>query len=108
MVVNKKGFTLIELLLYIGLSAGMLLAISIFLSVILQSRVDNQVVSEVEQQGWQVMNNITQTIRNFDIINSPAIGGSGAQLSLNVSNVSLRSEERRVGKECRSRWSPHH
>src|SRR4026208_2527506 len=21
---------------------------------------------------------------------------------------SLRSEERRVGKECRSRWSPHH
>ena len=20
----------------------------------------------------------------------------------------LRSEERRVGKECRSRWSPHH
>ena len=92
MVVNKKGaigFTLIELLLYIGLSAGMLLAISIFLSVILQSRVDNQVVSEVEQQGWQVMNNITQTIRNSDIINSPAIGGSGAQLSLNVSNVSL-------------------
>ena len=23
-------------------------------------------------------------------------------------NASLRSEERRVGKECRSRWSPHH
>ena len=23
-------------------------------------------------------------------------------------NVSLRSEERRVGKECRSRWSPYH
>ena len=22
--------------------------------------------------------------------------------------VSLRSEERRVGKECRSRWSPYH
>ena len=26
------------------------------------------------------------------------IGGSGA----------MRSEERRVGKECRSRWSPYH
>ena len=24
------------------------------------------------------------------------------------SAVSLRSEERRVGKECRSRWSPYH
>ena len=23
-------------------------------------------------------------------------------------NKSLRSEERRVGKECRSRWSPYH
>ena len=22
--------------------------------------------------------------------------------------LSLRSEERRVGKECRSRWSPYH
>ena len=25
-----------------------------------------------------------------------------------VSMESLRSEERRVGKECRSRWSPYH
>ena len=24
------------------------------------------------------------------------------------STVALRSEERRVGKECRSRWSPYH
>src|SRR3712207_8357880 len=24
------------------------------------------------------------------------------------SNVGFRSEERRVGKECRSRWSPYH
>ena len=23
-------------------------------------------------------------------------------------NVTTRSEERRVGKECRSRWSPYH
>ena len=25
-----------------------------------------------------------------------------------VSSVANRSEERRVGKECRSRWSPYH
>ena len=24
------------------------------------------------------------------------------------SKINLRSEERRVGKECRSRWSPYH
>ena len=32
------------------------------------------------------------------------IKGDNADLAVNV----LRSEERRVGKECRSRWSPYH
>ena len=27
---------------------------------------------------------------------------------LEVKNFNTRSEERRVGKECRSRWSPYH
>ena len=27
---------------------------------------------------------------------------------LELSLLSFRSEERRVGKECRSRWSPYH
>ena len=32
-----------------------------------------------------------------------------AALSAGASDISqLRSEERRVGKECRSRWSPYH
>src|SRR3712207_7627908 len=37
---------------------------------------------------------------------------SGADASVEINDVSLtafvRSEERRVGKECRSRWSPYH
>src|ERR1041385_2805072 len=28
--------------------------------------------------------------------------------SLGVHSIDIRSEERRVGKECRSRWSPYH
>ena len=28
--------------------------------------------------------------------------------TLELQNRALRSEERRVGKECRSRWSPYH
>ena len=28
--------------------------------------------------------------------------------SIEVTDYSKRSEERRVGKECRSRWSPYH
>jgi len=31
-----------------------------------------------------------------------------ADLNAPISGASRRSEERRVGKECRSRWSPYH
>ena len=34
--------------------------------------------------------------------------GVGGQVVTNPSNFDYRSEERRVGKECRSRWSPYH
>ena len=34
--------------------------------------------------------------------------GLGAGLWVIVSPPVTRSEERRVGKECRSRWSPYH
>ena len=47
----------------------------------------------------------------------PSAFGGRAGFDLNISHVlpqgvlaalTLRSEERRVGKECRSRWSPYH
>ena len=31
-----------------------------------------------------------------------------ARVRVGESQTYLRSEERRVGKECRSRWSPYH
>src|SRR2546421_12847967 len=34
-------------------------------------------------------------------------GGEGLRI-LNANDEEVRSEERRVGKECRSRWSPYH
>src|SRR2546425_798518 len=38
----------------------------------------------------------------------PALGGAEYSPELLTRLVELRSEERRVGKECRSRWSPYH
>ena len=40
-------------------------------------------------------------------------GGGEANVAVSLANYGLdaafvRSEERRVGKECRSRWSPYH
>src|SRR5256886_16835754 len=40
-----------------------------------------------------------------------SLGGGTVRIILTVEDpnaVFLRSEERRVGKECRSRWSPYH
>ena len=45
-----------------------------------------------------------QTVMGEDIKKSP--GGKGANQAVQMAR--LRSEERRVGKECRSRWSPYH
>ncbi len=81
---NTKGFTLIELLLYVTLTAAMLIAITVFISLFLEARVKNQVIAEVEQQGLQVMHQVTQTVRNAQSITSPAIGSSGASLTMNV------------------------
>ena len=35
-------------------------------------------------------------------------GGTAEDQTLVIGSGSFRSEERRVGKECRSRWSPYH
>src|SRR3989344_8594659 len=81
---TKNGFTLVELLLYVAISSVILLVTSLFLSVLLESRIKSQVIAEVEQQGAQVMQIMTQSIRNAETINSPAQGVSGASLSINT------------------------
>ncbi|RJO59199.1 hypothetical protein C4546_03160 [Candidatus Parcubacteria bacterium] len=81
---NGAGFTLIELLLYLALISIMVLVISSFMIMILQSRVKNQTITEVEQQGLYVMQLISQTIRNSNTINSPLPGQTAAALSLNT------------------------
>ena len=34
--------------------------------------------------------------------------GANREVTDNLGVIGVRSEERRVGKECRSRWSPYH
>ena len=45
---------------------------------------------------------------NFPLAYSVAGGDTAAALAAGCPVVVKRSEERRVGKECRSRWSPYH
>ncbi|MDD5416183.1 MAG: type II secretion system protein [Candidatus Daviesbacteria bacterium] len=83
----KKGFTLIELLLYVSIIGVVILSIAGFLFILMQSRVKNQTIAEVEQQGIQVMQIITQTGRNAQAITLPAVGSSSASLTFDVVTV---------------------
>src|SRR5256885_10788400 len=43
-----------------------------------------------------------------EIGDDAAVNVGWTQLAATISEGVVRSEERRVGKECRSRWSPYH
>ena len=45
---------------------------------------------------------------DFSGANPVSFGGLDNTEALFVTDLNQRSEERRVGKECRSRWSPYH
>ena len=79
---NGSGFTLVEVLLYLAIAGSVLVVVSLFLSLIMQMRVRNEITAEVEQQGQFVMQRITQVLRNAQVVNSPAVGNSSTQLSV--------------------------
>jgi type II secretory pathway component PulJ len=77
---DNQGFTLVELLLYVFVASGILLSIVALVALLIQSRVKNQTISLVEQQGAQIALLISQEINNAKIITAPAVGNSGEAL----------------------------
>jgi len=52
---------------------------------------------------------LVQTLDFFTpVVDDPRIFGRAAAANSLSDVYAMRSEERRVGKECRSRWSPYH
>ena len=59
----------------------------------LTSAINIQVDSDTKKQATDILNNL----------------GLSMSTAINIFlKQVIRSEERRVGKECRSRWSPYH
>ena len=79
-----SGTSLVEIILYVGLTATILLGISVLIATALESRVRSQVVNEVESQGLIAAQIISQSIRNAIAINSPIVGSSSSTLSLRM------------------------
>ena len=72
------------------------------------NKIYNIVYSE-ERGTWVVCSELERASRKKSSSNSAAkLLASAAVIGLGVSALAERSEERRVGKECRSRWSPYH
>jgi|GEM_PF-1215493 len=82
--VNTKGVTLVEVLLYVSVVSIILIAMSAFNGAIIQSRIKNTTVLEVEQQGMLAMQTIAQSIRSAEAINSPSAGTDDSSLSIDL------------------------
>ena len=79
------------------------------------TRVQEYVRELIEDAKWN--NGVSETLESTSIIvgNSDDIYDFAVLFASNSEcvycefiNGKIRSEERRVGKECRSRWSPYH
>lgn len=84
----KKGFTLVEMLLYVSISSIFLLSLTVYFSTLFEANVKNQTINEVNQQGIQITEFITQIIRNAKAVTSPTPSASSSQITLTVSNAS--------------------
>ena len=63
--------------------------------------------AESTTRDWMSVNNAVDNLISVITAESTLSNVSMRLLARNISHLD-RSEERRVGKECRSRWSPYH
>ena len=68
------------------------------------TKLDQELVSDLDKETVDFMPNYDNSLQEPSVLPSkiPNILINGSE------GILLRSEERRVGKECRSRWSPYH
>ena len=86
---SQKGLSLVEIVVYTAIFSLVIGGIATFMLFSVQSRAKNQIVSEVEQQGMQVMNMITQTVRTGQGVNSPTPGSSSDSLSIDMPDAGV-------------------
>jgi prepilin-type N-terminal cleavage/methylation domain-containing protein len=84
LLARQKGFTLVELLLYVVIIGSLLGALSGFFIMTAQSRLKNQTIAEVDQQGMLAMQTITQAVRNATAITAPVVATSGDSLTVTM------------------------
>lgn len=89
MTKKLKSFTLVEILLYIGLAVVIIYSTSTLLITIFQIKAKNQIILEVENQGSDLIQSITQSVRAANSVTSPAPGSAGQSLTLAMADPSI-------------------
>lgn len=79
---NKNGFSLIETIIYVAIFSVFIIALVSFGSSMTASRLHNQTVLEINDQGAKIMKTITQVLRNANNVNSPSISNTASSLSV--------------------------
>src|SRR5256885_16932107 len=82
-----------------------LAAIRLALAAIKQREVDERITLD-DAQVLAVLEKMIKQRR--EAITQFHSGGRADLVARETAEIGVRSEERRVGKECRSRWSPYH
>ena len=62
----------------------------------------------VKRAGPLTVRDIVRVLQDVGYALAYAHGRGVVHRDIKPDNIMIRSEERRVGKECRSRWSPYH
>ena len=73
----------------------------------IEEKVESLVKNKIEKIGYELYDVIYTKEGSNKILRIVIDSEKGISLD-DCEKVNNRSEERRVGKECRSRWSPYH
>lgn len=87
--ISRSGTTLIELIIYLAILSMIIGTALPMLFSATENRLLQQTVSIVEQNGTQILQNISQNVRLSERILSPAIGQSGSVLALSTASGGL-------------------
>ena len=85
---NQQGVTIVEILLYMSILSIIIVALSAFLHLSLQSRIKGQIIGDVEQSSIQSLDIILDNIRAAKTITLPTRGNNSSSLNLTMPGVS--------------------
>lgn len=80
----QNGISLIETIIYVAIFSVFIIGFAQFSNILSATRLHNQIVLEVNDQGSQIIRLITQTVRNGSAINSPTVGNLSSSLSIDT------------------------